>query len=92
MAAAFGCCHDVERHGPRAGPVMISSADPTIDILSAGAVKTLLAGLADAFQSRGGGRSQLTFDTAPAIARRIEGGERHDVLAAPAAVLSGLSR
>ncbi|MEZ0214807.1 MAG: molybdate ABC transporter substrate-binding protein [Xanthobacteraceae bacterium] len=71
---------------------MISSADPTIDILSAGAVKTLLAGLADAFQSRGGGRSQLTFDTAPAIARRIEGGERHDVLAAPAAVLSGLSR
>ncbi|QJP12233.1 ABC transporter substrate-binding protein [Starkeya sp. ORNL1] len=70
---------------------MTSSAQPAIDILSAGAVKTLLADLARAFLDRDGTRSRLTFDTAPAITRRIEDGEPCDVLVAPPAVLAGLS-
>jgi molybdate transport system substrate-binding protein len=71
---------------------MTSSTEPAIDILSAGAVKTLLAELAGTFQSRDGGRSRLAFDTAPAITRRIEDGEHYDVLVAPPSVLAGLSR
>lgn len=71
---------------------MTSSAEPAIDILSAGAVKTLLADLARAFRDRDGIPSRFTFDTAPAITRRIEDGEHCDVLVAPPAVLSGLSQ
>ena len=71
---------------------MTSSAEPAIDILSAGAVKTLLADLARAFLDRDGSRSRLTFDTAPAITRRIEDGERYNVVVAPPSVLSALAQ
>ncbi len=42
---------------------MTSSAEPAIDIMSAGAVKTLLAELARAFLDRDGSRSRLTRST-----------------------------
>lgn len=61
-----------------------------IKLLSAGAVEPGLVGLIDAFRRETGHDVKVAFATAPAIRRRIGGGETVDVVIAPPAVLDDL--
>lgn len=63
-----------------------------IRVLSAGAVKAGLAGLIDAFRRETGHDVKVEFATAPAIRKRLAGGETVDVLIAPPAVLDDLEK
>lgn len=62
-----------------------------IRLLSAGAVKSGLAGLLDSFHRETGHTVKAAFATAPEIRRRVTDGETVDVLIAPPAVLDELS-
>jgi molybdate transport system substrate-binding protein len=61
-----------------------------IKILSAGAVKPGLAKVIDAFRNETGHQVTVSYATAPAIVKRIGGGETVDIVIAPAAVLEEL--
>lgn len=61
-----------------------------ITLLSAGAVEPGLAKLLGPFQKESGHRVEVTFNTAPAIRRRLAAGESFDVVIAPPAVLDEL--
>ena len=49
---------------------MTPNAASAIDLLSAGAIKTLVAALGAAFADRTGTEASIAFDTAPAILTR----------------------
>jgi len=71
---------------------MTLDAAPTpLDLLSAGAVKTLVAALAAALGARTGTEVRVAFDTAPTIKSRLASGERPDLVAAPRALIDGLA-
>jgi len=61
-----------------------------IRLLSAGAVKPGLAGLIAAFRRATGHGVKAAFATAPALSKRISGGETADVVIAPPALLDDL--
>lgn len=61
-----------------------------IRLLSAGAVEPGLAGLIAAFRRETGHDVKAAFATAPALGRRIGGGETEDVVIAPPALLDDL--
>jgi molybdate transport system substrate-binding protein len=65
-------------------------AQAEVSLLSAGAVKPGLVKVIDTFQSASGHKVNLAFATAPAIVKRIDGGEPVDVVIAPEAVLNKL--
>jgi molybdate transport system substrate-binding protein len=58
-----------------------------IVVLSAGAIEPGLRAAAQAFQKTTGHEVNITFNTAPQIRKRIEGGEIHDVVIAPPAAI-----
>ncbi len=61
-----------------------------IRVLSAGAVEPGLVGLIDAFRRETGHDVKVVFATAPALRKRLGGGEMVDVVIAPTAVLDDL--
>jgi molybdate transport system substrate-binding protein len=63
-----------------------------INILSAGAVEPGVVAAAAAFHKETGTEVKITFATAPAIQRRIGGGEAADVVVAPPAVIEELAK
>jgi len=61
-----------------------------IKVLSAGAVEPGMVKVIDAFRRETGHDVNVTFATAPAIRKRIDGGEAADVVIAPPDVLEGV--
>lgn len=61
-----------------------------VRVLSPSAVHSSLEAIVDAFLRRGGSEVQLTFETAPALAKRIAGGEPADLVIAPPRVMDEL--
>ena len=62
-----------------------------ITILSAGAVAPGITKVAEAFRGETGGAVKISFATAPAILKRIDGGELVDIVIAPPSVLDELA-
>jgi molybdate transport system substrate-binding protein len=58
-----------------------------IDVLSAGAVAPGLVATAELFGKESGHRVKIAYAPAPALRQRVGGGEVHDILIAPLAVL-----
>jgi molybdate transport system substrate-binding protein len=65
---------------------------PALTVLSAGAVEPGLVAAVAAFQRDTGRTVTVTFNTAPEIRARIDGGEVFSVLVAPPAVLGELAK
>ncbi|HZA53607.1 MAG TPA: substrate-binding domain-containing protein [Candidatus Udaeobacter sp.] len=65
----------------------MSEAAEQVSVLSAGAVAPGVVRVIDAFRRETGHGVKVTFATAPAISKRISGGEAVDVVIAPPAVL-----
>lgn len=73
-------------------PGMLACSTPgpiksTITVLSGGAVEPGLNAAAAAFQKESGHAVKITYNTAPAIRKRMEGGDAFDVVIAPPAVI-----
>ena len=58
-----------------------------ITVLSGGAVEPGLNAAAAAFQKQGGHTVKITYNTAPAIRKRVSGGDVFDIVIAPPAVI-----
>src|SRR4029077_14143245 len=58
-----------------------------IRVLSAGAVEPGLRAAAGAYAKQSGNETSITFNTAPEIRKRMEPGEKFDVVIAPPAAL-----
>src|SRR5687767_6465392 len=71
---------------------MSNIAAAEIRVLSAGAVQPGMAKVIQTFRRETGHDLQVTFATAPVISKRIAGGDKIDVVVAPAAVLDELVR
>src|SRR5687767_12533112 len=71
---------------------MAKATAAKIIVLSAGAVQPGMTSVIEAFRRETGHDFQVTFATAPAISKRIAGGDKIDVVVAPAAVLDELVR
>ena len=69
---------------------MSNTTGAVITVLSAGAVKPGLLKVIDAFRRGTGHEVKVAFATAPALLKRIGGGERVDVVIAPPAALDDL--
>jgi molybdate transport system substrate-binding protein len=69
-----------------AGP----AAAAEVKVLSAGAMKAMVAELSEGFQKETGHTVVITPDTGGGLRRRVEGGEKADVLVAPGAVMDTL--
>ena len=63
------------------------SAEITLKVLSAGAVKRGVAKVAEEFERSSGARVAVEFATGPEVRKRIEGGEAVDVIVAPPAIM-----
>src|SRR5262249_52545643 len=63
-----------------------------INIISAGAVEPGVVAAADAFRKETGTEVKIKFATAPAIQRRVGGGEAADVVIAPPALIEELAK
>jgi molybdate transport system substrate-binding protein len=66
---------------------MAAAAD--ITLISGGAVEPGLRAAVGAFEQKTGHKVQVTFNTAPQIQKRIESGDKFDVVLAPPAVVDG---
>lgn len=73
-----------------AGPGQVGAAE--IQVLSAGAVEPGIHAAAHAFSAKTGHKVSVRFATAPAMRKRVEGGEIADVVIAPPAVLDDFAR
>jgi molybdate transport system substrate-binding protein len=74
--------------GLLAGVLLAQNAPASeITVLSSGAVEPGLKAAAAAFQKESGHTVKITFNTAPAIRKRVEGGETFDVVIAPPAAI-----
>jgi molybdate transport system substrate-binding protein len=71
-----------------AGPAVAAE----IDIISAGAVEPGVTAAVDAFRKETGIEVKVKFATAPAIQRRVGGGEAADVVIAPPALIEELAK
>ncbi len=63
-----------------------------VRVLSAGAMKTMVTELSDGFQKETGHTVVITADTGGGLRKRVEGGEKADVLVAPDAVMEALTK
>jgi molybdate transport system substrate-binding protein len=63
-----------------------------IRVLSAGAVEPGLRAAAGAYAKQSGNQVSITFNTAPQIRKRVEGGDAFDVVIAPPAALEELAK
>ena len=63
-----------------------------VAVLSAGAVEPGLRAAASAFEKQTGHSVKITFNTAPQIRKRIESGERFDVVIAPPAAMDAFAK
>jgi molybdate transport system substrate-binding protein len=68
-------------------PVTAAAAD--ITVISGGAIEPGLRAAVAAFEQQSGHKVQVTFNTAPQIQKRIESGDKFDVILAPPAVVDG---
>ena len=71
-----------------AGP----AAAAEVRVLSAGAMKTMVTELSEGFQKETGHTVVITADTGGGLRKRVEGGEKADVLVAPDAVMDALAK
>ena len=60
-----------------------------ITVLSGGAIEPGLRNAAAAFEKQSGHTLKITFNTAPQIQKRIESGDKFDVIIAPPAIVDG---
>lgn len=86
-----GALTGASRHARTMSMTLDAPSATTIDLLSAGAVKTLVAALARAFADRAGTEVRVAFDTAPTIKKRLEAGGYHDLVAAPRVLIDELA-
>ncbi|MFO1310852.1 MAG: substrate-binding domain-containing protein [Burkholderiales bacterium] len=63
-----------------------------ITVLSGGAIEPGLRAAAGAFEKQSGHTVRITFNTAPQIQKRVEGGDKFDVVIAPPAVIEPLAK
>lgn len=68
------------------------AAAAEVTVLTAGAFKPVVEALAAPFERRTGDRVRVVNDTAGALVRRVQGGERFDVLVLPPTGLAELAR
>jgi molybdate transport system substrate-binding protein len=71
-----------------AGPV----AAAEVRLLTAGAMKTMVTELSEGFQKETGHTVVITADTGGGLRKRVESGEKADVLVAPDAVMDALAK
>jgi molybdate transport system substrate-binding protein len=67
-----------------------SAAAAEVRVLSAGAMKAMVAELSEGFKKETGHTVVITPDTGGGLRKRVEGGEKADVLVAPDAVMDAL--
>jgi molybdate transport system substrate-binding protein len=67
-----------------------SAAAAEVRVLSAGAMKAMVTELSQGFQKETGHTVVITADTGGGLRKRVEGGEKADVLVAPDAVMDAL--
>lgn len=76
--------------------VLLAGAGPAaaaeVRVLSAGAMRAMVTELSQGFQKETGHTVVITSDTGGGLRRRIEGGEKADVLVAPDAVMDALTK
>jgi molybdate transport system substrate-binding protein len=65
---------------------MPGDAEP-VRVLSPSAVHSSLEAIVEAHRERGGNEVRLKFETAPAMKKLLEGGERADIIVSPPAVM-----
>jgi molybdate transport system substrate-binding protein len=74
--------------------VVLAAAGPAaaaeVRVLSAGAMKSMVTELSEDFQKETGHTVVITSDTGGGLRKRVEGGEKADVLVAPDAVMDAL--
>jgi molybdate transport system substrate-binding protein len=63
---------------------------PTIKVMSAGAVKSMVSALGADFESRTGHKLDLNFGTAGSLRDRIKGGEVADLIVLSESIIAGL--
>lgn len=63
-----------------------------VRVLSAGAMKAMVTELSEGFQKETGHTVVITADTGGGLRKRVEGGEKADVLVAPDAVMDALAK
>lgn len=68
------------------------AAAAEIAVLSGGAIEPGLRAAASAFQKQTGDTVKITFNTTPQIRKRIEGGEKFDVVIAPPAAMDTFAK
>src|SRR5262249_39500168 len=71
-----------------AGPAVAAE----VRVLSAGAMKAMVTELSHGFQKETGHTVVITADTGGGLRKRVEGGEKADVLVAPDAVMDALAK
>lgn len=68
------------------------AAAAEITVLSGGAIEPGLRAAVGAFEKQSGHVVRITFNTAPQIQKRVEGGDKFDVVIAPPAVIEPLAK
>jgi molybdate transport system substrate-binding protein len=63
-----------------------------VTVISGGAIEPGLRAASAAFEKQTGHTVRITFNTAPQIQKRVEGGDKFDVVIAPPAVIDPLAR
>jgi len=69
-----------------------TAAAAEVRVLSAGAMKTMVTELSEGFHKETGHTVVITADTGGGLRKRVEGGEKADVLIAPDAVMDTLAK
>ena len=69
-----------------------SVAAAEVRVLSAGAMKAMVTELSEGFKKETGHTVVITADTGGGLRKRVEGGEKADVLVAPDAVMDALAK
>src|SRR5207245_2765352 len=69
-----------------------AAAGAEVRVLSAGAMKAMVTELSEGFQKETGHTVAITADTGGGLKRKVEGGEKADVLIAPDAVMDALTK
>ena len=69
-----------------------AAAGAEVRVLSAGAMKAMVAELSEGFQKETGHTVAITADTGGGLKRKVEGGEKADVVIAPDAVMDALTK
>ncbi len=69
-----------------------AAAGAEVRVLSAGAMKAMVTELSEGFQKETGHTVAITSDTGGGLKRKVEGGEKADVLIAPDAVMDALTK